>query len=90
MSNGCGQASTFYNEFTASFAPSVFLILAITNTVPESFNFANLPCPQASLSAVPKQLYQPRLAVPEEFINSLRAQNPAGREGCTQCYQADA
>ena len=87
MSNACGQVSTYYDEFTASFAPRVLSTLANTNTIPESFDFANLPCPPASLWAVPGQLYHPGVAIPEDFIASLRAQDPAGCEFCTKFYQ---
>lgn len=87
MSNGCGQFSTFYDEFTASFPPGALSTLASASATAEPFNFADLPCPPPSLWAVPGQLYQPRLAVPAEFISTLRAQDPTGWEACTQFYQ---
>lgn len=63
-SDGCELIGSTYADITTSFAPGALSTIRPTDNSTYAFNFADLPCPPASVGWDGVGAYQPRLAPP--------------------------
>ena len=66
-SDGCNQVGPTFASKTATLPPGELSTIAPDGTT-QSYNFADLPCPPASLQWDPDKPYAPRIAAPSYLM----------------------
>ncbi|KAL6720916.1 hypothetical protein ACLMJK_000015 [Lecanora helva] len=67
-SDGCNQIGPTFDKLTTGFPPELLSTVAPDGST-QSFNFADLPCPPASINWDPTKPYNPILAPPQYIFD---------------------